>query len=288
MSVILADRELSGFPLSIGTGLAFESLFPPRMDVYDPERVIEEKINFTVYNELWVNVETLFRNMLSAAPKEALVESGHIEVANYLIDEMDTILSLCNNEGQGMLKPVFYIRDYSKVVAMANKAVQLRQDKTPNQLLYTSLKEKTFKELKRLQDNVRFFDRSMSAGTERPSVLIFTHYPYDLLSKRLFSKLDLLESNTGRLKRPKDWNSKYYPVPKRDMKILPFMRPLLLVLGDKPLIQPMGFKLRAQILDCAEKFEWTPMTTIDKVMLDLSLVLHPFDYAVISSLRGNA
>ena len=94
--------------------------------------------------------------------------------------------------------------------------------------------------------------------------------PYDLLSHKRFHQLDLLESNTGKLKKKHAWNSKYYPVGKADMSHLPFMKMLLMVFGDRPLIHPSIFKLRDSILQTSVKRGWTPVTTRDKVILKAS------------------
>lgn len=287
MAMSMYDRTVSGFPLSISTALAFESLFPPRQDVYDPERNPPEIIDITPYNQLWVNVETLFRNMMQSAPKEAVMNTGYRETSAVIVDEMDTIVSLLENEGGGRMAPIFYVCDYAHALRNVHKAFSRRSDSTANQIHYTDLKNKTFKELKNLRSDIKFFPSTISADG-KASAMMLTHIPYDLLARRYFSKLDLLESNTGKLKKPQQWASKYYPVPKRDMSILPFNRPLLMALGDKVLLQPMPIKIRNQIMDTATNRKWTPMTTLEKCMLDLSIDMHPFDYSVIDSVKGTA
>lgn len=281
----LFERTTSGFPLSISTGLAFESIFPPRQSVYDPEREIPQKINIADYNQLWINVDTLFRNMIQSADKNAVASTGYKETAAVLIDEMDTIQSLMYNEGGGVCTPVFYVCDYHHALKNVHAGITLRKDSTPNQIHYTDLRNKTMKLLKESRTDIKFYPGAIRASQGQDSVLMLTHVPYDLLSKRDFKRLDLLESNTGKLKKPFQWNSKYYPVPKRDMSILPFHRFLLMALGDKVLIQPMPMKIRTQIMDTADKRNWTPATTSEKCLLDLSIDLHPFDYAVLQSAR---
>lgn len=278
----ISDRPVSGFPLSIGTGLAFESLFPPRQKVYDPERPIPEKININNYNQMWINIDTLFRNMIGSLDKALLMNVGPKAVSAAIVDEMDTIESLLQNEGGGVASPIFYVCDYEHALRNLHKGLSMRKDTTPKQLHYKSLKEKTLKELKEFRSDIKFFpDTIKTSGSNL--ALMLTHIPYDLLSYRMFGRLDLLESNTGKLKKKHQWNTKYYPVPGQNMAILPFYRFLLLTLGDKVMFQPTMSKLREQIMTCASKRNWTPSTTKEKCMLDLSLDLHPFDYAVISS-----
>ncbi len=287
MAESLYDRKVSGFALSISTALAFESLFPPRQAVYDQEREVPEQIQLADYDQMWINVDTLFRNMMQSASKEAVVNTGYKEAAAVLIDELDTIYSLMNNEGAGACSPIFYVCDYAHALRGLNKAFTLRKDSTANQIHYRDLRDKTMAELKKQRSDIKFFPGSLAASGQA-SALILTHVPYDLLSRRYFKRLDLIESNTGKLKKPAQWNSKYYPVPGKNMSILPFYRFLLVPLGDRVLIQPSSSKLRDQIMNCAEKRAWTPMTTQDKCLLDLSLDLHPFDYQCIASAKATA
>lgn len=281
----LFERTVSGFPLSISTALAFESLFPPREEVYDPERKIPEKVDISKYTQMWVNVDTLFRNLTQSVTGTVLADAGYKEAASVLIDEMDTIASLLAVEGQGIATPIFYACDYPHALANTPKMITLRKPDTGKQLHYSDLRNKTMKELKKLRSDIKFFQGGLRS-TGPTSSLILTHVPFDLLSYKQFSILELLESNTGKLKRQQQWNSKYYPIPKRDMSILPWMRSLLFILGDKVNFVPSPMSLRAQIMDCAQKREWTPLTTKDKVLLDLRLDLHPFDYAVFSKVTN--
>lgn len=281
MGETLYTRTVSGFPLSISTGLAFESLFPPRQSVYDPERVKPEMIDIGDYQQFWINVDTLFRNMIQSADKNAVTNTGYKEAASVLADEMDTIVSLLNNEGQGTTSPVFYVCDYKHALRNLHKAISLRKDTTAKQLHYTNLRDKTMKYLKESRSDIKFFPGTIRTSNNINGLML-THLPIDLLANRFFGRLDLLESNTGKLKKKHQWNTKYYPVPGKNMNILPFNRMLLMVLGDKPMIQPSPSKLRNQIMDVAEKRKWTPATTKDKCHLDLSLELHPYDMAVLN------
>lgn len=281
MAESLMDRTTSGFPLSISTALAFESLFPPRTPVYDEARVKPEPIALGSYATLWVNVDTLFRNLIQSATKNMIANTGHLECAYILSEELDTIINLLNNEGHGRTAPVFYHLDYEVALRDRNKAIDLRVPTTPAQIHIETLRKRTIDELIKNRDDIVTFKKELRPKGLPTSALVLTHYPYDLLSKRNFIKMDLLESNTGKLKTPLKWNSKYYPLPGKDMNIFPFYRFLLMSLGDKALIKPQSSKLRNQIYESASKRNWTPATTMDKCMLDLSLDLHPFDYGVI-------
>lgn len=282
----LFNRTTSGFPLSISTGLAFESLFPPRQQVYDPERTPPQHINIKDYDQIWINLDTLFRNMMDSLPKEQLVNVAYKEVVSVMFDEMDTIHSLLANEGQGILTPVFYTCDYAIALRSMHRAFELRKKESPHAKWLAALRDQTMKQLEKdIPSDATFFKGAIRA-TGKHSALMLTHFPYDLTARKLFGRLDLLESNTGKLKKPAEWNTKYYPVPQYDMRILPFFRFLLLALGDKVLLTPLPIKVRRQIMDTAVKRKWTPMTTSEKALLDLRLDMHPMDYAIIESARN--
>lgn len=281
MAATLVDRTVSGFPLSISTGLAFESLFPPRQAVYDDSRKIPQKIALAEYNQMWINVDTLFRNMIQSSSKEIIHSTSYQEAAIVLDGEMETIRSILKNEGRGRTAPIFYLCDYQKALEKRHKAIDLRRDNSPTQTYIETMRRETMKILIEEVEGLHNFKGAIESIGVPTSALMLTHYPYDLLSRKLFTKLDLLESNTGKLKTPRQWNSKYYPLPGKDMSILPWYRFMLMTFGDKVLIVPQPKKLRDSIYETAVKRQWTPLTTMDKCMLDLSIDLNPYDYAVI-------
>lgn len=283
----LVDRKVSGFPLSISTALAFESLFQARQEVYDKEREAPPMIDISPYTELWINMATLYRNLLQACDKEVAKNAGHKEVAEVLIEEMEIIESLLQHEGQGRMKAVFYTADHmEKLKPYVKKGLGIREDKSLGDLHYTDVFVKSIKEIsKTFPGKIREFKHGIKTSIEaQPSVLMLTNIPFDLTYYKSFSRLDLLESNTGKLKKRSQWNSKYYPLPNLDMRIFPFYQHLLCLFGDKTTIVPMGIKLRRSVHEIAVKGKWTAATTREKVDLDISLGLNPFDYACLMAM----
>ena len=57
-----AIRETSSFPLSVATGLALETLFTPTQESIDPERVVENLPDLSVYS-LYI-----FTNLITFTP----------------------------------------------------------------------------------------------------------------------------------------------------------------------------------------------------------------------------
>lgn len=280
----LSSRTISGFPISISTALAFESLFDPRLPVYDPDRKIPQRVDLTQYSEIWISLSTLFRNLVNSMTKEMFMHTNETEISDALLTEMEVINSLFANEGNNLCKPIYFYNKYDSVLAKNKRHVKFREDKTDGQKFYTYKHVKSIERILKMSDEIFEFDGEIKP-THKSNAMMLSHIPYDLVSFKNFHRLDLLESNTGKLKPRNQWNSKYYPVGDADMSILPFMRKFLFVFGDRVLIQPMDLKLRRLVLDIAEKRRWTSMTTKDKIILDLELeIKEPFVLQVLKSL----
>jgi len=281
---------MGGFPLSIGTSLSFESLFAPRQPVYDPEREIPNRVNIGDYGELWINLETLYRNIVGAIDKSIYETSKPSELKDLMESEMDIIESLLEVEGNGTCKPVFYRSEYRDLEKLTKThVVQLRTPNTENQKFY----EKSLNETLNLVFKYRHSkycatipDTFLPIDKKTKQGLVITHYPYDLLSYTAFSKLDLLESHTGKLKPRNLWYTKYYPLGTEELNTLPFLKVLLIVFGDHVKIKPYFSKIRKQIFDISKRRNWTPVTTVAKVQFDLELeIMDPLLIAVLRSVN---
>lgn len=268
----LNDRLLSSFPLSLPTGLAFESLFSPRIERYDDKREIPNKIQISQYSEIWINLWTLFRNLASSVDKTVFATANSKQLAEILKFEIELIGDLFRNEGQNHCQPYFYIQNYHMLKLQAK--VKLREARTEGQKHYEALLFRTMTELVKDKD-LTLHDKIHPV--KRTRALVITHIPFDLLSYKHFDRLDLLESNTGKLKMRNQWNSKYYPVGEHDLSHLPFNHKLLFIFGDRVLIQPSDYKLRKLMIDISKRRDWIVTTTIDKIILDCELeIREPF------------
>lgn len=281
----LATRSVSSFPLSIGTGLAFESLFDNRINPYDTDRQIPKRIDLKRYPTMYINIFTLFRNMVGSIPGPVFAETNSGQFVAALLEEISIIESLFKEEGRGLCKPIFYVCTYDDVYKKPpHPSCQVRHDKTQGQKYFMSQFNMTVKLL--LQENHDIITFNSTLTGHPGSSLILTHVPYDLLSYTEFNQLDLLESHTGVLKKRHHFGSKYLPIGERFLNHLPFCKKLLWVFGDKVLIQPMPYKLRVLIYEIAEKRNWTPMTTRDKIQMDLELdIKEPFVLEVLRAIK---
>lgn len=270
----LARRTTGGFALSIATSLAFESLFDARQPPYDPARQIPQKIDVKHYDEIWINLSTLYRNIVGAlADKMEYYAIKPIDLYHALYMELEMILSLMEHEGHNLCKPMFYYCSYESLYKRKfPPAVRVREDKTDGQKYNTHMLVETMKLFFTNIASGPFFKFNSEVLPKRATTaLMITHVPHDLLSFSNFKRLDLLESHTGKLKGRNLWYTKYNAVGSEELSTLPFIRQLLYLFGDSVIFQPTDIRFRKLILEISRKRRWTSMTTQDKVKMDLDM-----------------
>lgn len=279
----LHGRATSGFPLSIATGLAMETLFTPQQQVYDPERVSPPRITVSSYQELFINVLTLIRNAYQACDAGVAAQVSPMHMVEIIMQEIELIRDLMSNEGKGFAKVVFYFNDYKTLFKRDSLIFKRREDKTYIQKQARFVYDKASEMISRQDDQIKLFNLTLLT-TGVKSSLVLTHLPADLLSYNRFQDLGLLESHTGKVKGSFEWNSKYHPCGETDMGRLPFNRQLLSVFGDHSLIVPLPLKARRLILELAIQQRWTPATSVTKVSGDISYFLK--DHALAEAIRS--
>lgn len=275
----LANRIMSGFPLSVGTSHALESLFPATQRPYDPERKIPNQVDAGKYQVCYINITTLFRNLVSALEGKEFEVSSVEDLTATIEEEIDVINSLFHMNAQHC-QVVYYYCTYkelkNQVARQTVKLVNLREPSTVNQRYFAEIQQKVIALLEKHTDTIRVFSDGLEPK-EYADAVVITHLPYDLVHFNKFSSIDLLESNTGILKPRYLWYTKYNKMANVDLSHIPFHRKLLLCFGDKTMIQSTPAVLRKTIIETATKHNWNSMTTKQKVELDMSLsVSDPF------------
>lgn len=261
-------RMMSAFPLSVGTSLAFESIFQSNEPSIDPDRIIPQRISLANYTEFWINLSTLFRNLIGSLSKEQTNAVNSYQLKSALIEEMEVISSLIKNEGMNQVKLIFYVCEYKKLYSKESKFIVMRRNSTDNQKIYQALQDQSIelllKELKQ-SDTLRVFDTEVNKEGygNKKNALIITHAAYDLVSYNNFSKLDLLESHSGVLKHRSMFYTKY--TDGKDLSMIPFMKGMFPVFGDSTHFRAMDIRLRREIIELAKVNNWTQLTTIAKV-----------------------
>lgn len=290
----LSGRVLSVYPLSVGTSLAFESIYPTTQSSIDPDRKIQQIVNFNDYQEFFINLSTLFRNMIGSLSKEEAARVNSYQLKDSLITEMETIESINKNEGSNKLKIIFYVCEYKKLQTKENNFVKLRKDDTTNQKIYRELHNQTIKLLLNQlhqSDTLRVYDSEINVRTkntlpdtviEKTNALILTHIAYDLVSYKNFKLLDLIESHSGVLKKRQMWYGKYYNG--KELFMIPFLEGFLSVFGDSTYFKPMDIRLRKEIIEIAKLNNWTQVTTLAKIKSNIESIKNKYYVDILKSI----
>lgn len=260
----LLNRELGQTQLSIGTSLALEGAF----GIY-PEKE-ESPAPILKYTRLWVNVSTMFRNLVNSLTSEEQAQVTSKTIAPILASEMSILEGEVQNVVGRKLTTTFYYNDMHKLKSLMPNA-NVKEPTTPKQKIQHALHDQTVKSLNNYLDQIdfRYFEGKIR-GDGR--ALMITHNPVDLLSFNRFDELTLLESHTGKLKPRSQWGSK---LGVKDLT-LPFNEFTLTVFGDgSTYISPMPMKYRRTLLDLAQRNRWSPVTTLPKIRMELATIKDP-------------
>jgi hypothetical protein len=256
----LSRRLTSAFPISLASSLALEALVDGPLPTHDPDRVAPPRVELASYEVLYVNLLTLYRNILSALVKgdEPSVSPG--DVLETLIFEVDLIKSVVAEATHHKTKVHFYASNY-KLMALRYPHAKLRVDSTPKQVDYTKTMQEVVKayfKTHALGGTLHLFDLLIKT-TDKRKGLVLTHYAHDLLSWPSFSQLDLIESHTGALKPRAAWFTKL--TGGKDLYRIPFNALALQVWGDSNSFFALQLPVRQQLLALADEYKWTSATT---------------------------
>lgn len=267
-----SEREVGQFPISIGTSLALEGA----LGVH-PDKKTKRQLHR--YKSLYVNVETLFRNMYGALPTDIKDKVTVAEYASTLVQEMSIIKAVVNENTKGYTDTTFYVNDQSelskKLIKASFKSRYTEKQKTRMQLSSLSIENIP----SYLEEDITFLMYKLKINGKNPT-LILTHQPTDLLSVYEFPRLDLLESHTGEIRNKSTWWKKLHL---GKSEILPFNAFTLQVFGDNVYIEPQPIKLRKAIVDISLKHKWTQSTSIGTIRMGVSSIQ---DKEVRDALRG--
>lgn len=257
MNSLLTTRPMSGFPLSIASSLAMESIFDPIQPVFDEAREVEKIKDLSIYSLFVINTTTLLRNIIESIKFAEFMTISRKDVYDCLLEEIEF---LTNFFAMNNLSVKFYVHTYQYVKDNYEKTDRLRKSSTDKQYYLDGVYKYCLDQLRK-EDDVQVFHKNISYSRE-DSVLLFTHVPFDLLSHSNFMRLDLLESHTGHVKTRKDWWSKYYPVPKEDMSFLPFHEYLLCdIFGDRHMFKPADLAKRNDYIRMLRKRGINPLSS---------------------------
>ena len=255
MNDILQNRATTSFGLSIGTGLALETLFSPTEPRIDDERKVVN-ISPTKHKNHVYNIYTIIRNILASVP-----DSNKVNIINSktFIDTIHEEIAIIQNLYNDISTvPHIYAPDYTVINRKYNKGKKINTKKS--WVEYCLVKNTIASTIK----NTELWTPNKTSG----NILILTHMVPDLVALRS-NNIELLESHTGVIKPPTMWGTKYHPVGKRDLSHLPMLDILLYIFGDKTVVLPESIGVRKEVYDISIKKRWTPRTTRMKIMHNL-------------------
>ena len=145
-----------------------------------------------------------------------------------------------------------------------------KEPKTDNQRAYSTA-ERIMMSIVTAQPDIDIVKCKLLLPGVNVESWIMTSYPVDLLSRYQFAKLMLLESHTGNLREPSEWNRRLSNNP--SYARLPFNILTLQVLGDRStLFNSQSPKVKKVLLETATSYNWTPMTTMLKIQNDIKKI----------------
>jgi hypothetical protein len=250
-------------PVSIGTALAIEA----GCGVY-PDRP-EHPAPFVFVQQVWINLRTLVRNLYACLDKDVKDTALPDDLWQAGLEEMQIIETAVAQATGNRTKVVFYVSDYKRPEQLFPGAI-IKKAITPKQIFQLTVEEDTLKLM--LQNNqqnhmVHFYEFMIEGN--HPASLIITHMPVDLLARFRFERLELLESHTGAIKKPAQWNTKL--TNGKELTNIPFNRMTLQLFGDNGnLFSPLSITIRREVVRLAGIDQWTAVTSMEKVRATIS------------------
>lgn len=211
---------------------------------------------------LIINGRTLWRNYWTSwkESERPLLKDIYEE----FFEEVETIMALLN----GMkISYMIYWPEYKNLDIKLPGSV-LKTKKTDSVKAYEATEDVIGKQMIRRR-------LAISIDTLMPSAngnaWLITHLPIDLLNRYQFTSLKLLQSHTGKIIDPVNWNKTIFATEK--YRRMPFNSFTLSIFGDRSKqFAGHSIKVRKRVFDLATDRKWTPLTTLEKIRYDLQYV----------------
>lgn len=254
MIEVMSKRAIGQLPISIGTGLAIEAL----CGIGEGLAVSTPAIK--AGQVLYINLRTLIRNAVESYPSDITPDADVI--TSTVMDDLKNIHDAFKTYISHPVTVKVYYPSYARLPAKFNRSL-LRVIKSEKQERLNSLTISVSSNLqKKLGNFLIQCDITLPAAPE--NIILMSNYPVDLLSRYQFSDMQLLESHTGLLKPPSEWNSKLYgdTVPSN----MPFNAITLQIFGDKVMFKPMLPSIKKVFIEMAKRERWTIVTTKSRII----------------------
>lgn len=253
----LSERKQGKYPLSLSTSLAIES-------------ITDENIKqATKYDELWINITTLTRNIFTSLDLDSQNQLNDQALANVAIDEIDNIDSIVRDTLPNT-RIVYYLNTYEKLKTIY-KGAKFKEAKTPKQKFYKALLDNTYENIHDYYSRnkkIKSFNLKIEPSM-KTSAIFLTHSPIDLTNSKHFKEIILLESYTGKLKDKTQWYTKFHS---KVTPNVPLTISMLSIFGDSEVFYPQAKRYQETVLEIAEKHKWNCITTNERIKLTLGYI----------------
>jgi len=225
------------------------------------------------YQEVWINIRTLIRNLLHSLDADTLALASDIDLSNVIVDEIEILESVFRDQKPTVILN-FYIAHYDKLKKLYPQAV-FREVRTARQRFNQALLDNTYQDIIQFYQDpkkdpkIKVFDLDIVPVVKTVAIFL-THVGPDLTSEGYFKSVRLLESHTGKLKDRSQWYTKFST--ENTIPFIPFLRATLAILGDSEVFRPQGIKLRKALVETSEKYHWSSVTTLERMKLTLGYV----------------
>lgn len=240
-------RVLGTLPISVGTALAMEAL---------------QKAPMHQYKTLLINLTTIVRNAREAYPElpssselHEAVKSDLMEIANFIVSlKLKSVLEL----------KVYYpsYQSLPNIFPMAKLRCKAEK-KTARQLAIEKLDGETLKSISKEFDKVieKTDTKLVSFIGE---TLIVTHHPVDLVMTDGYTRLNLLESHTGEIKRYQQFYTKL--TGGSELTNIPLNKLTIQIFGDRSVdFFSHSLGVKNEIKELALSAKWSSASTVSYV-----------------------
>ena len=264
--------ERGTLEMAIGTDIAIEKHFATEdIQFNDPY--------------LYVNLRTLVRNIYSAAERVDVTKENLLEA---LISDIDMVFSVVSASTLTRTSIIFYVCSYNSLNQIVPYEL-VKEPRTDLQRKYIDIEGSVISTLLKEHESNGLYEvvkyDVKIPGIKRVATII-THTPVDLLSKSEFASLTLLESHTAKLRGPNEWYLKL--TGGKTLNRMPLNLVTLSTYGDGVYVSGMGIKSKRAVTALSEEFNWTPITTRDKMKYSLeTLSDRPLAQSLLGLLRKN-
>lgn len=277
MSALL-EREKGQYPLSIATSLAIEGGFGNHPDHPTGVNIFEGK------EGIFINLRTLIRNILGSVDSEKKYQATGEDIYEVLLAEIVLLRGILQPLFQGETSILFYAMNYNSLDKIYKKMIF--KDVTTDKQKYLALVENTaietlkqdVKDEPEQYSDIQFLDTQFHDDGRKH--ILLSASPVDLLSIPSGDFAGLLESHTGHFKTREEYYTKFKD--SKESERIPFDKAMIQIFGDSSnLFLCQTKQIRDKLRQIAEKYQWTPVTTKERVLLCVKLSNEPVLYDLV-------